>query len=265
MLSAASVCSFQNQEIPARLFNEKGLLRQKTVKFQRGVSASPSHSEFSDSSLSDALSTVTSAAKDTISKAVVDEPDADEAEIALKKKRVKNRMKIYKVSLPLASTYIEGNSKLLSIGLNLCQINKGRVFDRLNLNMDTLKFEEIASSQNIEAIELMDEQGLSRRVDSKFQGIVVSSVVKGSSAWTAGVRAGDILHATSATMGNKLWPKSTLEGVRSVMQSRKAISASMEIEFQRLGDAVDDQFELTLTRPIGLQLKGETHFILILL
>ena len=119
-----------------------------------------------------------------------------------------------------------------------------------------MEFEEMTSAENLEQIEFMDEQGLARRIDGEFQGIVVSSVVQGSAAWTAGVRAGDILQSTSATLGSKLWPKSTLEGVRSAMQSRRAVSNSMEMAFQRLGDAVDNQFELTLTRPIGLQLKG---------
>ena len=224
---------------------------------QRGVSASSSP-EYSDSSISDALNTVTSAARDSIAKAVTDVPDLDEEEVALKKKRVENRMKTYTVNLPLASSVLEERSKLLSIGISLCQIKKGRVFERPYLNLDTLELEEMTSSQNLEEVEFMDEQGLARRIDGEFQGIVVASVIQGSAAWTAGVRAGDILQATSATMGSKLWPKSTLEGVRSAIQSRKAASKSMEIVFQLLGDAVDNQFELTLTKPIGIQLRETT-------
>ena len=176
MLSAASVCSFQNQQLPVRgLASEKVNSRRETAKFQRGVSASSSHSEFGDSSLSDALNTVTSAAKDTIASAVLDEPDLDEAEIAERKKMVQNRIQTYKVPLPLASISIEGNPKVLSMGLCLCQISKGRVFEPKNLNLDTLEFEEFDSSRNTEDMEFMNEQGLSRRIDGEFQGLVVSS------------------------------------------------------------------------------------------
>jgi hypothetical protein len=48
-----------------------------------------------------------------------------------------------------------------------------------------------------------------------------------------------------------------LEGVRSVIQSRKAVSGSIQFELQRLGEAMDNHFELTLSRPIGLELKGK--------
>ena len=109
---------------------------------------------------------------------------------------------------------------------------------------------------NNEKYDRFDEQESSRRIDGEYQGTVVSSVLKGGAAWTAGVRAGDILQATSATMGNQMWPKSTVEGVRSAMQSRKATSSSIEMEFQRIGDAEDNQFELSLSKPIGMQLKG---------
>eukprot|EP00980_Cylindrotheca_fusiformis_P000655 scaffold160_cov136-Cylindrotheca_fusiformis.AAC.2 len=257
LLSAASVQSFRQQHFLTKPTNDKSTTRQRTTRVQQKVSTSSSHSEYNDGSISDALNSVTNAARESISNAVSDNPDADEAEIGLRRKMVENRMKTYKVTLPLASSTLEGTSKVLSVGLCLRQIRKGRSFDTSHLNLDTLVFEEIGAKDSAEC-ESMDEQELSRRVDVQFQGIVVSSVVKGSAAWTAGVRPGDILQATSATMGSQMWPKRTMEGVRSAMQSRKGATGSIEMEFQRLGDAVDNQFELSLTKPIGLEM-GETE------
>jgi hypothetical protein len=261
LLSAASVHSFQNQHLLVRHSRDRLLTKQKKMTVQRNVSSSSSPPEYNDGSLSDALNSVTNAARESISNAVADDTDADEAEIGLKKQMVQNRMKTYKVALPLASSSLEGTSKVLSIGLFLRQINKGRAFVSSHLNLDTLKYEEFGASDSVPAgeLELMDEQGFSRRIGGEFQGIVVSSVTKGSAAWTAGVRAGDILQTTSATMGSQMWPKSTTEGVRSAMQSRKAVSGSIEMAFQRLGNAVDNQFELSLTKPIGLQMKGKSY------
>lgn len=255
VISAASVHSFQGQPTLVRPLNNSLIGRRRVLRVQRFVSASSSHPEYSDSSISDTLNSVTNAARDSISNAVSDDPDSDEVEIAMRKQMVENRMKTYKVALPLASSYVEAKSPLLSMGLHLRQISKGRSLDDGHLNLDTLEVEDFRKIEISNETESMDEQGLLRRIDGEFQGVVVSSVKKGSASWKAGVRAGDILQSTSATMGKKLWPKSTLEGVRSAIVSRKATSGSIEMEFQRLGDAVDNQFELTLTKPIGLQMK----------
>jgi hypothetical protein len=102
-------------------------------------------------------------------------------------------------------------------------------------------------------------------LDESFDGVVVSSVARGGLAWKSGVRAGDILTATSATMGNKLWPKSTLDGIKSAISSRKVISPTMDFEFRQLtSDEVDSTevvqtFELSLSRPIGINVEGEVQ------
>jgi len=92
-------------------------------------------------------------------------------------------------------------------------------------------------------------------------GIVVSRVVRGGLAWKAGVRAGDKLLATSATMGEKIWPKSTLDGVRSAISSRKLMSSTMKFQFQRsdetlIGESeLVQEFELSLSRPMGIHIE----------
>eukprot|EP00531_Pseudo-nitzschia_arenysensis_P001163 CAMPEP_0116148964 /NCGR_PEP_ID=MMETSP0329-20121206/18667_1 /TAXON_ID=697910 /ORGANISM="Pseudo-nitzschia arenysensis, Strain B593" /LENGTH=988 /DNA_ID=CAMNT_0003645191 /DNA_START=500 /DNA_END=3466 /DNA_ORIENTATION=- len=200
----------------------------------------------------DALSSVTNAAVDSIANAVKDEPDMDAQEVAQKKEMIQKRQtaKSYQVTLPLSSP--------ANIGISLCEIQKGRKLDAdLELNLDTLQMEdaskrkESSESNDIE----MEIAKIQRRIYGEFNGLVVSSVREDSSAWDAGVRPGDILKSTSATLGKQMWPKSTLEGVKSAISSRNAVAESMEFEFQRLVETVDNQFELTLTRPIGFNLK----------
>jgi hypothetical protein len=219
-----------------------------------------------DANIGDALSSVTNAAVDSIANAVKDEPDTDAEEVARKQKMVQNRQagKSYKVTLPLAASLVS------NLGIRLCQFSKGRKLDSiLELNLDTLDMEDgskrtelqksINSKSNSGSDETteMDIPSIQRRIDGEFRGLVVSSVRENSAGWDAGVRPGDILKTTSATLGKKMWPKSTLEGVKSAIISRKAVADSMEFEFQHLVETVDNQFELTLTRPIGFNLKGK--------
>jgi len=210
--------------------------------------------------IGDALSSVTNAAVDSIANVVKDEPDVDAEEIARKQKMVQKRQtgKTYKVTLPLAE------SSVSDIGIRVCQFSKGRNLESVfELNFDTLLLEDSTkrSADTDEANDNkdteMDMYKIQRRIDGEFQGLVVSYVAENSSGWKAGVRPGDILRTTSATLGNQMWPKSTLDGVRSAISSRKAVADTMEFEFQRLGETVDNQFELTLTRPIGLNLRGK--------
>ncbi len=58
-----------------------------------------------------------------------------------------------------------------------------------------------------------------------------------------------------------MWPKSTLDGIRSVISSRKVMSSTMDIEFRRSGELIPDsdlvqEFELSLSRPMGIHIEG---------
>jgi hypothetical protein len=248
-------------------------------------SGSSSNGSSNGDVLGEALTSVTYAAVDSISQAVLrDEPDMDADSIARKQRLMLNRVQTYKVTLPLASLPAKSQSIVLTLGITLCQITKGRVLETTReLNLDTLEVEDhltATSSSSINSynddnnsnndrstsftsspppvvvVQRMDTTSIRRRIDGEFHGVVVSAVVEGSAGWMAGVRPGDILKTSSATLGTSLWPKSTLDGVKSAIQSRKAVAESVQFEFQRLGEAIDNQFELTLTRPIGLELKG---------
>ena len=180
-----------------------------------------------------------------------------------------------------------------ALGLSLRQVSPGRKLSELALDVDTLRFQTFvdelqgrtvldddavvdgavaeagASGQSLQSDESVGsiqvlQNSLLERYRDVFDGVVVSSVARGGLAWQAGVRAGDVLMGTSATLGNKLWPKSTLDGVRSAISSRRVLSNTMEFEFRRLGAQGDIEtmdgvkaFELNLSRPIGINVEGE--------
>lgn len=252
----------QNQ-IPGRRFrlptthkNIQAITATKALLTSMAVDASYNDN---DANIGDALSSVTNAAVDSIANAVKDEPDVDAEVVARKQEMVHKRHteKLYKVTLPLTMPS--------DTGISLCEISKGKKLDAdLELNLDTLQLENSANRKQSasEDTEIeMDIAKIQRRIYGEFSGLVVSHVRENSAAWEAGVRPGDILKRTSATLGKQMWPKSTLEGVMSAMSSRNAVSDSMEFEFQRLVETTDNQFELSLTRPIGFNLKGKQQSI----
>jgi hypothetical protein len=261
LLSATTttqVNSFQSFQ-PDSLKSRENISSRRGVGYdmKRDISASSSTPEYPNGdALGEAVMSVAEAARDTLSKAVSDEPDASETGIALKKRQVQERSKTYKVTLPLTASRVKANS-ILSTGLTFAQISKGRTFSEEQLSLDSLRIGKFNIKVDDENVQAMDREKVERTVDTNFQGVVVSTVIQGSAAWTAGVRAGDMLKSTSATLGDALWPKSTLEGVLSAVSSRRASSGSIQLEFQRMGNVVDNQFELTLTRPLGMELKGK--------
>eukprot|EP00977_Amphora_coffeiformis_P015428 scaffold4510_cov183-Amphora_coffeaeformis.AAC.113 len=154
------------------------------------------------------------------------------------------------------------------LGLTLAQVQPGRKMMERTLDLDQLVKEETKSTRSISSQDAADENGVSRqrmdwptmvgRMDLDFHGLLVSSVVQGGVAWKAGIRAGDILTAVSATVGGGLWPTSTLEGVQSAWRSRNILSQKAVMEFRRLEEQIDNVYELTLEKPLGLEVQETT-------
>lgn len=174
-----------------------------------------------------------------------------------------------------------------TVGMSLRQVTSGKRLSELALDVDTLRFQsfvdELQGRTVLDEEEILNEGAAGDANGDKilgsiqvlqnsalevlkddFDGVLVSSVARGGLAWEAGVRSGDILIGTSATIGSKIWPKSTLDGVRSAISSRKVLSSTMEFEFRRLGAHGGDElmdgiksFELNLPRPIGINVEGE--------
>lgn len=168
-----------------------------------------------------------------------DDDDADQAEIEKRREQILRRMGAsQKVSFPL--------SQAKPFGIRVIEVSPGLKPSDVELDLDSLFFVYMNADSNVELIE---------RLDASFRGLMVKSVSETSIAWRSGVRPGDILQAISATIGDALWPKSTFEGVRSAISLRKITSGSIVIEFKRLAEQANNQYELSLTRPIGLMLQ----------
>lgn len=122
----------------------------------------------------------------------------------------------------LASLVAKGQEIALqnTVGMSLRQVYTGKRLSELALDVDTLRFQSFVDelqgrtilesegengecNQNLSggAIQVLQNSALETIKDT-FDGVLVSSVAKGGLAWEAGVRAGDVLIATSATIGN---------------------------------------------------------------
>ncbi|KAJ8599599.1 hypothetical protein CTAYLR_004658 [Chrysophaeum taylorii] len=113
--------------------------------------------------------------------------------------------------------------------------------------------------------------------------VVVSGVSAGGGAAAAGCRVGDRVVATSATIGDAMWPKTTLAGIESALRSRlrlatlagattingtRARKPSVRLRLERSFDedetamsvilereSVVENWDVALSKPLGLTLK----------
>jgi hypothetical protein len=60
-----------------------------------------------------------------------------------------------------------------------------------------------------------------------------------------------------------MWPKTTLEGVKSAIASRKVVTSQLALQLHRVSEdaQVNNQYELILTRPLGLEIDGTSQTI----
>lgn len=182
-------------------------------------------------------------------------------------------MDTYTVSLPING--IMFSEKVLSfVGMSLRQVASGKEMTNMAYNVDSQRMVNsgvaAARTKRHNSIDsknkmfTLDDPEALALVPEKFEGIIVSELFEGGLAYDSGVRIGDALVATSATIGDKIWPKSTLEGVQSAIQSRRIISSDMKFQFRRPRAYLDatevvEEFDLTLTRPMGIQVEGSKN------
>lgn len=182
------------------------------------------------------------------------EGDVEEEVLRLKRQQLAQRQLAggaFRVQLDLTKA---------PLGLSLVQVRPGRQLRNHELDLDELlKADQSSSAPASEtdqpSLQKMDWPTMVGRLDPDFTGVLVSAVVQGSPAWQAGVRAGDIFTAVSATVGSGLWPTSTLDGVESAWRSRQILSQKVVVELRRLQDLVDNVYELTLEKPLGLEVQ----------
>jgi S1-C subfamily serine protease len=122
-----------------------------------------------------------------------DDEENDEFEarvVELKKKRMQQRF----------GTSIQNTVQLSfksdsSIGVVLGQVEPGLSLSDKALDMDTLQYNQRANNDETDALLLR------KSVDGAFRGVVVLSVDPNGQGWEAGIRPGNVLTASSATVG----------------------------------------------------------------
>ena len=131
-------------------------------------------------------------------------------------------MSVYEITLPLPSS--EGSKAKAAaaamVGLTLRQVSREGTlspsalrYDQLSLRQSLPPEEEVCPVQGLGgggegtggAVELLPEVASDAPASCLLPlaagGVVVSSVVRGGAAWNMGVRPGDVVSATSATVG----------------------------------------------------------------
>lgn len=178
-----------------------------SVLYNEEGNGSTSDNTVSMSSLGDVVRTVKVAYIDSTD-VILGQDDEDAAIIKERKKRVVvdvlNNVPtfVYDVNCPLSQT----------LGLYLKQVDANGIISESALDVDSLKYvsaekyailhkgvEKMTVEEgSVGTFQIMDEESILKGTD----GIVVSSIQRGGLAWNMGVRAGDMLLATSATLGD---------------------------------------------------------------
>jgi len=105
---------------------------------------------------------------------------------------------------------------------------------------------------------------LGLQLEESEGSVVVTSVYNGSNAALAGIEAGDRIVATSASMGDAMWEKRTLDGVQAAIQTR--VDGNVRLRLARVVTpgrwrpgawerTLTDEFEVELPKPLGLALR----------
>ena len=95
-------------------------------------------------------------------------------------------------------------------------------------------------------------------------GVTVSMVYEAGNAANEGVRVGDVVLATSASIGPQMWEKSTVAGVESAIRTR--VDGKVRLRLRRgtqrppLWDVpLQWTYDVELGRPLGLVLRDSTR------
>jgi len=184
-----------------------------------------------------------------------EENELFEKQLELKKQKTRKRMTEAWVNASL-----DTSSSSRKIGLVLAQVNEGQKLvpmenteNKYLLNLDTLQCR--AFPESVKDVQTL----INSRVDVRFSGVVVIAVDPKGQAYEQGIRPGDRLFASSATMGDNMWPKKTLEGLRSSMSSRKVVSSTMKLQFKRASvmAKTDNRYELDIVKPVGIEIEED--------
>mmetsp|Transcript_2856 Transcript_2856/g.8006 ORF Transcript_2856/g.8006 Transcript_2856/m.8006 type:complete len:1071 (+) Transcript_2856:141-3353(+) len=202
-----------------------------------------------------AVSNITSSYMESMSM----ETDEEEAEV---QQRLDQRNKAFASSGRRDSFRVPFNFEE-GFGLSLVQVSAGRKLSSKTFDLDQLISSEKTDSNaedDSQQQQTMDWPTVAGRLNPEFKGLLVSSVAQGSRAWQGGVRAGDVLVSSSATIGDAVWPTSSMDGLQSALRSRKVTSSNIALEFARamsLDQEATNRYQLTLQRPLGIEVQEQ--------
>jgi pentatricopeptide repeat protein len=131
-----------------------------------------------------------------------------------------------RVQIPLQKSYgstIEATSKVV-FGITVAEVSPGRILSNRRLDLDSMYTEIVDNG--------IEEERLLQNLHGNYRGLIVTSIIPDSPLALAGVKVGDMILAISATIGDNVWPTSTLQGIQSALSSRKMTSGSVTIEFR---------------------------------
>ena len=130
----------------------------------------------------------------------------------------------YRVNLPLVKSRAASSSKVteLLFGITVAEVTPGRVLSNRRLDLDSMLTEIVDNG--------IEEERLLQNLHGNYRGLIITSILTQSPLAMAGVKVGDMITAISATIGDNIWPTSTLQGIQSALSSRKLTSGSVTIE-----------------------------------
>ena len=182
--------------------------QQERRVFRHGVSASMPAGEVDD--IRNGTSTGVYLTN-LVTDAVQTDDDAEEIELAERRRKINERSGSFRVTLPLLQQDKTVTQPSTLIGMTIRQFYTGRQISNQILNLDTFVIETISeerdtgvngSSEETAAVDTISNAVMQERLAPNFSGVFVSSVSKGSPAWNAGIRPGDLLTSTAATFGD---------------------------------------------------------------
>jgi uncharacterized protein YheU (UPF0270 family) len=160
---------------------------RKSISTQRHISVSSSLDQYDDEDQKRKLLDTVENLGESLTEAILrdDEDNArHERMLELKQQRMRERL--------LPRGWVVNFSLNSNMGLTLAQVDTACQLSSQVLDVDTLRYEPI-SNFNVSTVQ--------SGTDANFRGVVVLAVKEKEQGWTAGIRPGDIVVASSATVG----------------------------------------------------------------
>ena len=135
-----------------------------------------------------------------------------------------------RVQIPLTKPKVSSGATVdmatsnVLFGITVAEVTPGRVLSNRRFDLDSMLTEIVDNG--------IEEERFLQNIHGNFRGLIITSMTSDSPLALAGVKVGDMITAISATIGDNVWPTSTIQGIQSALSSRKLTSGSVTIEFR---------------------------------